>query len=490
MEEILIGTETEYGLLIGGRGAEEQVDDATELVKSYPGPCFAGWDYRYESPRSDLRGFRLEHLAYDPEDAKFDEGKSRGPAPEVRADRVLPNGARFYNDHGHPEYSTPECRSIFELAKHDCAGQIALLRTARALEAASDRSVRLYKNNTDFHGASYGTHENYLAPRSLGFEKVFKALLPMLVARQVLTGAGKVGSETNRSAKYQLSQRADFFSEAANAETLFRRPIFNTRDEPHADLAKWMRVHVISGDANMIPSCTARKVGLVKLALRLAISGDPPEWKIADPVRAFQHVSRDESYQCKVELSGGSWTTAGQILESYFAAAESTLEMDDETRWLIETSRQLLIDLYCDPKAFRSQVDWAAKRFVLEQAVADGLDWNSSDLRAYDLEYHNLEPEESLHAALVEMEEVVSDPPPAELEACLERVSEPTRARARSVAVRKFARDVETLSWGSIVFRHEGRLVEVDLPPDGCYPSQLEEISSVGNFITALRGIE
>jgi hypothetical protein len=488
---ILVGIETEYGLLLEGRGAEDQVDDATELVRDYPGPCFVGWDYRYETPRSDLRGFRLESLAFDPEDAKFDEGKSRGPAPDVRADRVLPNGARFYNDHGHPEYSTPECNSIFELAKHDCAGQIVLLLAAQKLEGRLGRRVQVFKNNTDFHGASYGTHENYLAPRPLGYEGAFKALLPMLIARQVLTGAGKVGSESGQHANYQLSQRADFFAEPANAETLFRRPIFNTRDEPHADPSRWMRLHVISGDANMIPACTARKAGLVKLALRLAVEGDCPEWRIADPVRAFQQVSRDESYQFKIELAAGSWTTAGQILESYFAAAEGTMELDDEARWVIETSRQLLIDLYCDPKAFRREVDWAAKRFILEQAIEEeGLSWNSPDLRAYDLEYHNPDPEEGLHAALCVMGEVAPDPPEAELLQCLERVSEPTRARARSIAVRKFRDDLETLSWGSIVFRQQDRLIEVGLAPNGCYPAQLEEISDVGNFIAALREIE
>src|SRR5205085_2771443 len=163
------------------------VDDSMALVRGYPGECFVGWDYRYESPRADLRGFKLERLAYDPEDAKFDRGRTYGKDQEVRADRILPNGARFYNDHGHPEYSTPECLSLNELALHDCAGQTVVLRAAQAMADETGHHVRVYKNNTDFHGASYGTHENYLVPRALGYERIYKALLPMLIVRQVLT---------------------------------------------------------------------------------------------------------------------------------------------------------------------------------------------------------------------------------------------------------------------------------------------------------------
>ena len=132
-----------------------------------------------------------------------------------------------------------------------------MLRAAAALAEESGREVRIYKNNTDFHGASYGTHESYLVPRSLGYQRLFDACVPMLVARQVLVGSGKVGAETGPFVSYQLSQRADFFVEAANAETLYRRPVFNTRDEPHGDARRWIRLHVIAGDANMIPAATA-----------------------------------------------------------------------------------------------------------------------------------------------------------------------------------------------------------------------------------------
>lgn len=489
LRPILAGIETEYGLLVEGRGAEDQVDDSMALVRGYPGECLAVWDYRYESPRADLRGFRLDRLAYDPEDAKFDRGRSHGKDQDVRSDRILPNGARFYNDHGHPEYSTPECLSLQELALHDCAGQIVVLRAARAFAEQTGKEVRVYKNNTDFHGASYGTHEGYLVPREVGFERLFKDLMPMLIARQILTGAGKVGAESGRSATYQLSQRADFFMEAANAETLYRRPIFNTRDEPHGDPAKWIRLHVICGDANMIPSCSARKVGLVQLALHLCEAGTAPVWKIPDPVRAFQSISRDESHEFRVELDGRSWTNAYEILESYFAAAERTLDLDAELCDLIASCRRLLEDLRGDFGRFRRHVDWAAKRAMLEHFMEEeGTDWRDPSLVSFDLEYHNVDPEEGLHAALVQMGEVEPDPEPEALLARLEGVREPTRALARGLAVHRFRDQIETASWRSIVFRVEGEPVEVELPPNAEFPAQLAEAPDVGSFITMLRG--
>jgi len=488
---ILAGIETEYGLLVEGRGAEEPVEDAMALVRGYPDECHVGWDYRYESPRADLRGFRLNHLAQDPEDAKFDAGRTYGEAHEVRSDRVLPNGARFYNDHGHPEYSTPECWSIFELANHDCAGQKVVQRAAKALAAREGLSVKTFKNNTDFHGASYGTHEGYLVPRELGFDRLYQDLLPMMLARQVLVGAGKVGSENSRTVEFQLSQRADFLTEKANAETLYRRPIFNTRDEPHADPQRWIRLHVICGDANMIPAATARKVGLLKLALALCEANEAPLWRLKDPVRAFVDISRDISLQFRVELEQRSWTTAPEILESYFAAAEKVLDLDDEMRWVIESSRQLLKDLYQDFDRFRQHVDWAAKRAMLAQFVeSEGISWSDPHLRAFDLEYHNVDREEGLHAALVEMGEVEPDPDEADLLACLEGVNETTRALARGLAISKFNKDLLGVCWRTLTFNVNGQPIEVDLPPDGKYLPQLREATDVGTFISMLRGVQ
>lgn len=486
----LAGIETEYGFTVEGHSADEQIEDAIAFVRGYPGPCFAGWDYRYESPRADLRGFRLEHLAVDPEDAKRDAGKTYGAAHEVRSDRILPNGARFYNDHGHPEYATPECWSLDELVLHDTAGQFVLSRAARELSEKTGLAVSVYKNNTDFHGSSYGTHESYLVPRVLGFERLYNAVTPMLIARQILTGAGKVGSESGARADYQVSTRADFFSEPANAETLYRRPVFNTRDEPHAAASDWIRVHVISGDANMIPGCTRRKVGLVKLALMLETAQQAPTWKIHNPVRAFQTVSRDMGREYKIELERRSWTTAYEVIESYLAAAEHVLDLDDELTSLIAECRTLMNDLAGPNKVASTAIDWVAKRQLIEEYMADsGVGWREPVLQAYDLEYHNIDPNEGLYHALEGMDAV--EPMP-NLDQRLERLDaapEGTRAWARGLAVSRFGAQLKTACWRSLTFLHDHNEVEVELPPHRKYPVQLESATDVGTFIQMLRSL-
>lgn len=376
------------------------------------------------------------------------------------------------------------------MVRDDEAGQLEVLAAGRAYTAQSGRSVKLYKNNTDFHGASYGTHESYLVPRKTGFERLCAALMPLLVARQILTGAGKVGFEHGRACVYQISQRADFFAEPVNLETLYRRPVFNTRDEPHADPAEWIRLHVISCDANMMPSCTARRVGLIKLGLLLAQHGDVPLWSLADPVRSFEEVSKDNGFEFRVPLKGGSWTTCYEILESYLAAAECSLPTDlgspilkSELDWLIQDCRSLLDLLRADFASFSRRVDWAAKRRLLETVMdEEGLDWKAPNLVSYDLEYHNIDPEEGLYFAWDHMGEVEHSLPPP-IEAPL------TRAWARGLAVRKFAEYLVTGCWRTLTFELAGKGIRVDLHPDVEYPASLSEIEDVRDFISALEAI-
>lgn len=476
MRRILTGIDCEYGILVEGSGAEEQVEDAQALVESFSNEgCFIGWDYRFENPRNDLRGFVLEKLAIDPNDAKFDFGRQQKSSIEVRADRVLSNGARFYNDHGHPEYSTPEAFSIFDQAQFDQLGESFVHEVA----VKSGLNVTLYKNNTDYHGASYGTHESYLVPRHHSFESLFAAIVPILVVRQILTGAGKVGSEDGEWCDFQLSQRADFFTEPANAETLWRRPIFNTRDEPHADPAQWIRLHVISGDANMHPTSTALKVGLVKLALWLLDAGDVPQWRITNPVKAFKAISRDANFDFRIPLDGSNWTNAYEIFESYFAAAESVLDANEELRWIIDTSRRLLRDLRGDWDSFRKSVDWAAKKHFIEQLrVEDDLTWRDSRLQAYDLEYSNIDPDAGLYYALREMGEI-EEPDFAAFP------SVHSRALARGLAIQKFKSSLTSVGWRGLMFDEEF----VELRPDVAYPDSIWDISDVETFIQTLKDI-
>lgn len=485
MAPILAGIETEYGFTIEGRGAADQIDDAIDFVTGHTGPCFVGWDYRHESPRADLRGFSVQHLATDPEDAQFDREDHRAPH-EVRSDRVLPNGARFYNDHGHPEYATPETWSLAELGLHDQAGERIVARAGNRLQDDLRRRVKVYKNNSDFHGASYGTHESYLVPRSVGFDQLFAALVPLLVARQVLTGAGKVGAERGDPCDFQMSQRADFFSEPANVETLYRRPVFNTRDEPHAERRDWIRLHVISGDANMMPSCTRRKMGLVKLALHLLEHDRAPKWELADPVRSFAAISRHPFDEGRIELKGASWTTPRHILESFLCSAEELV--DGEMAELVRECLALLDQRFEYPELFRRHVDWAAKHWLLDQfREAEDARWRDPVMQSLDLAYHDLDPEEGLYYGLVAAGEC--DAPDSETEVAKRetQVFEPTRAMARSVAVSRLGRSLVTASWSGVVLKEGDKTHDVRFDPGRSYPESLTSVESVGDFIQALQ---
>ncbi len=499
MRPILAGIETEYGLSVEGRGPQDLVEDAMTLVRGFPGERFVGWDARFESPRVDLRGFVAEELAVDPRDAALDVGRRLTPLGQARADQVLTNGARFYNDHGHPEYATPECLGLRELALHDKAGERVVKRAAAAFEAATGRRATLYKNNTDFHGASYGTHESYLAPRSLGFDALVQAVMPMLVARQVLTGAGKVGAESGDACEYPISQRADFLSVAVGVDTLYRRPVFNTRDEPHADPARWTRLHVICGDANMTASCTARKAGLVKLAVMLAEVGACPAWRLADPVASFASVSRDLTGEGRIDLEGGGQTTARGVLESYLEAAERALaregvegaaELGDELVQLVGECRTLLEELLASPERFARSVDWAAKRAMLERYMeSEGLGWGEPSLRSFDLAYHLLDEQQGLYPVLTETGAVEPAPDPAEVERRTRRVFEPTRARARGAAVASLGASLAEVSWGSLTVRTPGGDRDLVLHPDREYPESLEAIRDPRAFVEAIEAI-
>ncbi|MBX3111224.1 MAG: proteasome accessory factor PafA2 family protein [Fimbriimonadaceae bacterium] len=480
MHPVLVGLETEYGLSVEGRGAEEQIDDSMALVRSYPGECFVGWDYRFESPRSDLRGFQVEHLAYDPEDARFDAGRARPGDQEVRSDRILPNGARFYNDHGHPEFATPECRGAHELARHDKAGEQVVAAAAAAFARQTGRKVKVYKNNTDFHGASYGTHESYLVPRRVGFERLFQALVPLFVSRQVLTGAGKVGYEHGSACPFQMSQRADFFVEPANIETLYRRPVFNTRDEPHADPSQWVRLHVICGDANRMFGCTRRKVALVRLALALVEADAVPTWRLSDPVRSFAEVSRAVDDEGRIGLEGSSWTTPRLVVESYLDAAERLAAPDEETLATVAECRDLLEARANGSDLFRRNVDWAAKRWLLDQFREDeGLAWHHPAMQSLDLAYCDIDPAESLFDALVEAGEVDGEPSPvpAVLPATVG-----TRPWARGLATSKFGRHVRAASWGSLAFQGPDGTVDLRLDPVGDFNPGLADVESWEEF--------
>jgi len=463
----LFGIETEYGIAVEGKGAGDLVAEARAVVKAYAGKVANPWYYKGEDPRNDMRGFHVDKLNVDPEDAKLDmPGQKPLPVEEERADRVLVNGARFYNDHGHPEYSTPECASLLDLVAHDKAGERIVLLAAQArMEQPGAGRVHIFKNNTDFHGASYGTHENYLIPRETPFAQLLSGLLPFFATRIIFVGAGKLGIEPNgNKGLYQLSQRADFFTEDASVDTLHRRPLVNTRDEPHADPRLWRRLHVICGDANMSEYATALKIGTLYLALSLLEQGWRPWVRLQKPTDAFKQISRDQTYKWVVEAETGTMS-AIDIQRVYLAAAKERLTGRGlDTDWTLREWQRTLDALESDPLALGDRLDWVAKRSLLADYVeSEGVGWDDETLPSLDLAYSNIDPEEGLYYALEQAGEMVRLTTDQAIDDATTQAPPNTRAAIRGHLVDKFADFIGVLGWNKVVLRTEKESWMVDL---------------------------
>jgi Pup amidohydrolase len=456
----LFGIETEYGILVEGKGAQDLMDESRLLVRAYPGTWAGPWDYRSEDPRRDMRGFRVEHLSYDVADARYDTpSSSRMSSEEQRADRTLTNGARLYNDHGHPEYATPECRTLRDLVAHDKAGERIVGECARLRAEETGGEIRLFKNNTDFHGSSYGCHEGYLCGRAVPFERLLHGMIPFLVTRILYAGAGKTGVETNGplsgECQYQISQRADFFTEVASVDTLAKRPIFNTRDEAHTDPRRHRRLHVICGDANLSEFATALKVGTTCLVLSLLEAGWEPLFRLKNPVDAIKIVSRDPSHRWVLELEDGRTMRATDIQAIYVRDAQSLLAgADPDTDWTLREWGRVLADLERDVYLAEDRVDWVAKRRLLETYIeAEGLWWEDDVLRSLDLEYHNVDTELGLYYGLEEAGQMVRVVDDKAIDAAVRQAPRNTRAAVRGSLVRRFAPQIERISWGRVALR-------------------------------------
>ncbi|MCD4686498.1 MAG: proteasome accessory factor PafA2 family protein [Anaerolineae bacterium] len=306
---------------------------------------------------------------------------------------MLANGARYYIDHAHPEYCTPETLSPRLVVAADKAGERIVARCMVAVNTngmlPEGQRVAIYKNNSDQKGNSYGCHENYLLSMAL-FEDllklrshlIFRYLLPFLVTRTVFTGAGKVGSENHTApATFQLAQRADFFEMLIGLQTTYRRPLFNTRDEAHTDSGTFRRLHVILGDANMAELATYLKVGTTQLLLHM-IEDDflKTDLTLKDPLAAFKQVSRDLTFRAPLELENGQQMTAVEVQEVYLDLAEKYLEERGGTdeQWAVwEAWAEVIDTLQTDNRqALTRKLDWAIKKQVLDRYVASqGTTW-------------------------------------------------------------------------------------------------------------------
>ena len=336
----------------------------------------------------------------------------------------LRNGARLYLDVGsHPEYATPECDDVRQLVVHDRAGERileGLLMDAerRLHEEGIAGEVFLFKNNTDSAGNSYGCHENYLVSRHGEFGRLSDVLIPFLVTRQVVTGAGKV-LQTPRGAVFCLSQRADHIWEGVSSATTRSRPIINTRDEPHADAERFRRLHVIVGDSNMSETTTMLKIGTTDLVLRMLEAGVVlKDQSLENPIRAIREISHDLTGRRKVRLANGKEASALEIQEEYLAKAKDFvdsrgLHTDVVKRVLDLWERGLRAVSTGDLGAVDREIDWVIKHRLVERYRAmHSLPLSSPRIARLDLAYHDIHRGRGLHYLMVKrglVERVSSD---------------------------------------------------------------------------------
>jgi proteasome accessory factor A len=448
------GIETEYGIIFKG-GDVNPITASSIIVNSYSQgkDDLVGWDYIDEHPGNDARGYSLD-------DYLFPEYESQ------LVNTVLTNGARYYVDHAHPEISTPECRNALEAVLFDRAGE-EIIRSSMKLanDGLPDHSeIVIYKNNSDGKGNSYGCHENYLVSRQTPFTQIAQQITTHFVTRQIFCGAGKVGAEhrgiggkgANQPA-FQISQRADFFEEEIGLETTLKRPIVNTRDEPHCDPTKYRRLHVIAGDANMSEVATLLKLGTTSIVLAM-IEDDafPEHLTIKDPVHAIRQVSHDTSLSACIMMTDGRMLSALQVQMEILQAAnqyanrygleavDASVGNDVLVRWA-----GVLDGLETDPLLVANIVDWIAKKRIVDGfAQRHNLQNDDARLKAIDLQYHDMRVDKCL-ALRAGLDELCAK---SDVMTAMINPPESTRAFFRGTVLQRWPNDVIAANWDSVVF--------------------------------------
>ena len=460
----LLGMETEYGIIREDLEDSDPVEESMKLLKSCAKKSvFGKWAYSQENSHQDMRGFKVHSLAQDEEEDAFCAQDRKRPYSylEMKCDRVLANGARYYNDHTHPEYSTPECNSLFSLVAHDVAGERIVAESAKIRnQELGEKAVQVFKNNTDYSGHSYGTHDNYLVPRDIPFDLLVKGLVPFMVTRQLYAGAGKVGSENPGAKSYkglQLAQRSDFIENVLSIETMTKRPIINTRDEPHASRNRYRRLHLIMGDANMSAYATALKVGSTMLVLNLIASGAKlPDIELENPVEDSLKVSHEKNRNAILKKKSGDAITAQEIQEAYLEAVEKNLPGNDkESNWVIQEWKRTLNELKHSPGKLSDRIDWAIKEKLFSEFMeSENLGWDDPMLQSLDLEYHNLDPDRGLYRGLEQANEVYSLVTEKEISQAIDFPPEGTRAKIRGEAVSREGEKIKSIHWTGVEFEN------------------------------------
>ena len=514
-----IGLETEFGVLRPDDPYANPVVLSSQVVEAYRTAAdvpAVRWDYEGEDPLADLRGGRIQRSAAHPSQLTDDptcpapSGDAPPPAPwgsrarpgaaEAALPRattaVLVNGARLYVDHAHPEYSSPEVLTPHDAVIWDRAGEVVARRAMTALSdggsgagaAGAPVEVVLYKNNVDGKGAAYGSHENYLVRRELPFEELAAVLTPFLITRPVLVGAGRVGiGQRSERPGFQISQRADYVESEIGLQTTFNRPIINTRDEPHADDARWRRLHVINGDANrfdvpiylkvattdllvwLLEQAHAEGSGVLKDTMsdlgRLAIIGDPVEEHWA--------VSHDPTLSYELTTQGGAMSALA-IQRAYLEITTPVVKRTGER----EAQRALLLwgQILDALEQWRSDgsgpaaqlVEWVAKYELCEgMRRRSGTGWDDPRLAALDIQWADLRPGRSVVDKLDAAGRIHRLVTEAEVQRAADVAPEGTRATIRGTAINRYPQIVGA-SWTCLVLDVPGApdLLRLHLPDD------------------------
>lgn len=482
----IVGIETEYGVADPANAGANPIALSSDLVaacRAWAAPAAVAWDYGGEDPLQDQRGGRVDRTTALPEqltDAPgFDRAAGRVTLRRRRGswedpahlNAVLGNGARFYVDHAHPEFSGPEVATASDAVLWDRAGDQIAVAAAAEYERVTGERIDLYKNNVDGKGASYGCHENYLVPRQVDFHQLATRLTAHLVTRQIVVGSGRVGlGVMGETPGFQIAQRADYMEAEMGLETTLRRPIVNTRDEPHAERSRWRRLHVIIGDANCLQVPTYLKIGATSLVLS-AIEADDDRLDalvLADPVAAVAMVSRDLNLDAPLTLASGERATALEVQRALVEICRDHVTDSDEAQVLARWN-QVLETLARDPMVAARDVEWVAKLRLLARLrdkhssvvdeVLTPLSWDAPMLAAVDLQWSRLG--DGWAAKLEQAGEVTVLHPVAQVEQAMRQPPAGSRAAVRGRIVSARPDLVDAAGWASVVLDHGGDHLEV-----------------------------
>ena len=453
----VMGIETEFGISNPRDSQANPMLLSSQVVNAYANKLMPNrikrmrWDYDVESPLRDARGYDMSRAEADPSQLTDDD--------YGLANLVLFNGARFYVDHAHPEYSSPEVTNPWDAALWDSAGDRIIERSARYASTLTGELITVYKNNTDGKGVSYGTHENYQVDRAVPFSDLVKFLTPFFVTRCLFSGAGRVGlGQEGIEPGFQISQRADFFEAEVGLETTLRRPIINTRDEPHADPDLFRRLHVIIGDANMSQRATYLKMGTTAIVLSMIEAGFLKiDFVLYDAVTSMHLVSHDIDLVTKQRLRDGNEMSALEIQKHYQRSAADYLvhigNQDPMTSDVVANWGRVLHALETDKMSLANEVDWITKLSVMNgYRNRDQMLWSDPRLAAIDIQYADLRPEKGLGRVLQQkgkLELLFSE---EEIERAINEPPVDTRAYFRGKCMEKFETEVAAASWDSLIF--------------------------------------